>query len=83
MHVRNCVCARFIYLYNIHRPNLHFAHPISVPLTGVASFCAIVCCDSTEEACWDYADDGISLTQYCASVSSTIVMSRQGMVVSY
>ncbi|KAL7444217.1 hypothetical protein ACHAXH_007228 [Discostella pseudostelligera] len=39
------------------------------PLTGVASFCAIVCCDSTEEACWDYADDGISLTQYCASLA--------------
>ena len=43
----------------------------SVPLTGVASFCAMACCDvRTEETCYDYDDDGNFKTQYCAPVSS-------------
>lgn len=47
-----------------------FVHTISVSLTGgAASFCAITCCDSqTEEACYDYDDDGNFKTQYCAPV---------------
>lgn len=45
------------------------AHTLSDPLNGIASYCAIVCCDSIkEQICIDYDEDGY-VNQYCAAVS--------------
>ena len=58
-----------------HKPKLYgpntdsCAHTLSDPLNGIASYCAIVCCDSIkEQICIDYDEDGY-VNQYCAAVS--------------
>lgn len=47
----------------------HYLLLLSDPLNGIASYCATICCDSTEEMCLDYDEDG-KVNQYCAAVCS-------------
>lgn len=77
----NAGTCRWIYLnasshFLLNSP---FSPMLSDPWTGATSYCAMVCCTSSEETCSYYDKEG-NVNQYCALVSTHVIQNTMSFL---